>query len=483
MVQDKDLVQKSIQNLKNHIKEIHSNLPNLKIFENVGEHPYVIKFTSFNDYDISLTLQISNDFNLSKSTVVITQQKKQNEKQLNSFEDVLVKKIQELDSKNDKFLVKFFEKAFDYAEKNFEKYQNNTETSPKNKKKEKKNVKNKSDDESDVTSKKTSMKTAGDVVNRIQWDEEINKDFIIVGYMDRFLGLKECMFNTFDWGDIVLAEYGALAIPEHRISYFKYKDEIIWDKKNRLDNIFGSTGSGITIRDVVQRLENIEFKPSISESEPTNKVGRHGDNNVVEKIEPNFFISVPVNSFKVKMNFDQFTSELLEFNEEVESFLVPESSMHLTLCTLRIENDQEMQNVKDVMNNLLLNNEFKQNSSVSLKFKGIGEFYQKVLYSKCESNELDKLKNIKRIVLEKLNESNINTAGNYYDFVPHLTVFKIKNNMNNSNMNVDDFVSKIIWKRYENFEFGDEIVNEIQLCKMVNVFVNKIYPVEHSVNF
>ena len=67
------------------------------------------------------------------------------------------------------------------------------------------------------------MKTAGDVRRRIQWDENINKEHITVGYLDRFLGIKECKFGAFDWGDIVLADMGALAIPEHRINYFKYK--------------------------------------------------------------------------------------------------------------------------------------------------------------------------------------------------------------------------------------------------------------------
>ena len=79
----------------------------------------------------------------------------------------------------------------------------------------------KNDDDENTNTKKASMKTAGDVVNRIHWDEKINREFIIVGYLDRFLGIKESEFNKFDWGDIVLADIGALAIPEHRIQYFK----------------------------------------------------------------------------------------------------------------------------------------------------------------------------------------------------------------------------------------------------------------------
>ena len=60
----------------------------------------------------------------------------------------------------------------------------------------------------EVPEKKCSMKTSEDVLNRIQWDNEINKEYITVGYLDRFLGLKECHFNQFDWGDIVEADLG-----------------------------------------------------------------------------------------------------------------------------------------------------------------------------------------------------------------------------------------------------------------------------------
>jgi len=69
-----------------------------------------------------------------------------------------------------------------------------------------------SSEEDAKSEKKCSMKTANDVLKRIIWDEEINKDFVTVGYLDRFLGLKECAFNLFDWGDIVEADLGFFII-------------------------------------------------------------------------------------------------------------------------------------------------------------------------------------------------------------------------------------------------------------------------------
>lgn len=415
------------------------------------------------------------DLDLSKSTAISSLVKKgtQNDQCTNLFDEFLNEKIKTFDSQSDIFLIKLFQKSQNYVEKNF--YKNNENKEEKKSPIRTKQASKKKDEDIDANSKKISMKTAGDAVNRIQWDEEIDKDFITVGYIDRFLGLKECAFNTFDWGDIVLADYGALAIPEHRISYFKYKDEIIWDKKSRMDNIFGSTGSGQTIRDIVKRLENLEFRPK---NELDNEQIEIKPNNF-EKENPNYFISIPVNSFQIKSSFDLLNSDLLEHNNQVESFLVPDSSFHLTLCTLRINSDQELNVIKELMDKS--KETLKHQFPITIRFQGLEQFFNKVLYVKCTGDELVKLENLQKFFLSRLEEKNINMAGNYYNFVPHLTALKINSNSNNKNLTLDDFIDKNLLTKYENFNFGEEQVSQIQLCKMTNIILNKIYPVEHEI--
>lgn len=109
--------------------------------------------------------------------------------------------------------------------------------------------------------KKTSMKTAEDVISRIEWDERLDKRFFRVGYVDRFLGLQEKSFTDFDFkvdlSTISDRHSNILAIPKHRIQYFKYNNEIIWDKETRTDLMFGSTGNQETIDDVIKRHENL----------------------------------------------------------------------------------------------------------------------------------------------------------------------------------------------------------------------------------
>lgn len=136
-----------------------------------------------------------------------------------------------------------------------------TTESVKNKKQRRK----KKPKESVEKGKKPPMKTAMDVVKRIMWDEALDRDQCLVGYLDRMDGLKEKYFNAFSWEDIASVDYTVLAIPKHRIQYFKYRDVIVWDKRCRLDNVFGSTGSKTTIKDVIAKLDGGDTAEAVAD--------------------------------------------------------------------------------------------------------------------------------------------------------------------------------------------------------------------------
>ena len=87
------------------------------------------------------------------------------------------------------------------------------------------------------------MRPVGDVVNRIMYDDSFDAEHFVVGYTDRFEGVLERAFTEFNWVsalcDVRLEE---LAVPHHRVVYFKYNGLLVWDRRTRTDNIFGSSG-------------------------------------------------------------------------------------------------------------------------------------------------------------------------------------------------------------------------------------------------
>ncbi|KAI9344520.1 hypothetical protein DFJ73DRAFT_960935 [Zopfochytrium polystomum] len=82
------------------------------------------------------------------------------------------------------------------------------------------------------------LRTSQDVFDRIMWDPQFDAEDWIVGYEDRFTGIQEMRVSDFaknradtnneDW------------IPFHRVWYFKHQGVKKWDRKSRVDAVFGS---------------------------------------------------------------------------------------------------------------------------------------------------------------------------------------------------------------------------------------------------
>jgi 2'-5' RNA ligase len=258
---------------------------------------------------------------------------------------------------------------------------------------------------------------------------------------------------------------------------FRFKNEVIWDKNKRLDNVYGSTGSNITISDVINKLDGVDYVKSQIDEEEVATVGR-------VKPQPNYFISIPISDKEICLNFDKLAKEIIESSPDAEQILVPSTSLHITLCTIRIDSDEDMLSVKKILEDA--NEDIKKFLPIEMKFQNFGMFFNKVLHIKCES-DIEKLNGIKTLLLNELRKSNINLAGNYYDFTPHLTVLKINgkflsNEANKGKSNLNNLIDIDLLEKYEDFEFGKQNVNELELCKMVNIFSQQKYPVEFKLS-
>ncbi|CAJ2502085.1 Uu.00g049380.m01.CDS01 [Anthostomella pinea] len=85
------------------------------------------------------------------------------------------------------------------------------------------------------------FRSSADVINRIRWDPAMDSGDYIVGYEDRFLGVRERAID--DWkAEQTDEEF----IPQHRILYFKHRSDgaVVWDRKGRRDAVFGSGFGG-----------------------------------------------------------------------------------------------------------------------------------------------------------------------------------------------------------------------------------------------
>jgi poly(A) polymerase len=79
--------------------------------------------------------------------------------------------------------------------------------------------------------KKALLRTSKDIYDRLKWDHSIPAESVWIGYEDRMAGIKEIPFADFRPGG---------RIPWDRLQYFRLEEQRIWDRKTRLDRVFGS---------------------------------------------------------------------------------------------------------------------------------------------------------------------------------------------------------------------------------------------------
>jgi uncharacterized protein (UPF0248 family) len=85
-------------------------------------------------------------------------------------------------------------------------------------------------------SKGAKLRQAIEVLNRIRHDREYNIDDCVVGYKDRHIG-KIQEKPAADW---IMETTHEEFIPQHRIEFIRKGGDVIWDKKARVDKVFGS---------------------------------------------------------------------------------------------------------------------------------------------------------------------------------------------------------------------------------------------------
>lgn len=81
------------------------------------------------------------------------------------------------------------------------------------------------------------LRPAGDILNRLRWDPHLSSNDYVIGYEDRFFGVRETPIDRWK-----LEQTHEEFIPQHRIVYFKRKSDghLVWDRISKRDEIFGS---------------------------------------------------------------------------------------------------------------------------------------------------------------------------------------------------------------------------------------------------
>ncbi len=369
--------------------------------------------------------------------------------------------------------------------------------------------------------KKSSMKTAEDVINRIQWDDNLPSEAFCVGYLDRFLGIMEKSFEAFSWEDISSVDYNVLAIPKHRIQYFKYQDLKVWDKASRLDNVFGSTGSGLSITDVMDRYNELkaEQEPEDAHSSPktsqqsktknkkstAHTVGAaaavaaylsntsddeddvhidlgggsrqdscnpYSELNLDDdfedttdpywqnKLRPTHFLCIRVTDPEIVEGVEGAHSSILEMEPRYAECCIRPSALHITICTLGLDTVEQTASACNLLRDSGAELE-EMAKNITLTIHEVDNFYNRVLYAKVhhEQDFTDFVNYVKLLYQEQ----GLHIRDNY-EFVPHMTLMKTTRPVSRE-MRTSKFDGSL-YAGFEDMYFGKQAIDGLYLCEM-----------------
>ncbi|XP_064102714.1 uncharacterized protein LOC135212888 [Macrobrachium nipponense] len=327
--------------------------------------------------------------------------------------------------------------------------------------------------------KRPSMKTAGDVRKRIQWDSDLRKEYFVVGYLDRFVGVIEKPFTAFTWEHLATVGIDQLAIPQHRIQYFKYRGVKVWDKNERLDNVFGSTGSNVTIQDVMQEVdEEFEkrqtYESDDSDSDDEDIVICTGDTSAIkeavqtqkqeyDQLRASHFLCIRVYNDELKNIALEVQESIIEQEPVLRNCAMPTELFHVTLAMIRIDDPEAMLKLIELLQELRakLQEMVADQQQSQILAKGLSTFVgARVLYCKLQVPEA-----FSRIV-ETLHQSLEKVEGvvitDQHDFVPHMTLMKVNRVI--ARERGSEYLNSILYSDYVDKEFGFIPINNINLC-------------------
>ena len=329
-------------------------------------------------------------------------------------------------------------------------------------------------------SKKGSMRTAADVISRVRWDPDLPTEKFTIGYLDRFVGIIEKPFSAFSWEDLATVAPNVLAVPEHRIQYFKYLDEIVWDKAKQFDNVFGSRG-GKLIQDVI--LAHSETNSKDSKPNTTSEDSDTGPSIKYKTQErPTHFICFRIRDREITAQAEKVQSHILAGIPDLSEGCALVTALHVTVCMVQLKTQRHEEIAREVMEKTKHFLSQCVPKCTDIVLRGVDNFQDRLVYGKVEPNKaLDRLS---YLLIERLQDAGLKTPGNYDVYTPHMTLVKMSRPLQRTiNTKV---IRRELYSGFNGTYFGKQPIEGICLCSMTDPkqddgFFLRLHDVSNSV--
>ncbi|CAK4688043.1 unnamed protein product [Aphanomyces euteiches] len=279
---------------------------------------------------------------------------------------------------------------------------------------------------------KSSMRTATDVIHRMLWDDQINQHEVVVGYLDRFLGIMERPITSFNWGDISTISHMETAIPKHRIQYFKWKGDIVWDKRCRMDRVFGSSGHDVVDFSVAD-ASDVSNAAAVASPQISAADIPYFPPFYTNHDRPNAFLCIRITSPEVVAACVAVQESIVARDPRLRAALLPSQKLHCTLRMLRLASVQDLTVARRVLQESqgLLH---RCLSSVQLHLSGVSNFGNRVIHAEVNCPALSE---IVALLHRRLAAVGVGLIGNHDPFQAHVTLCKLSRDLSKRIQTID----------------------------------------------
>jgi 2'-5' RNA ligase len=290
----------------------------------------------------------------------------------------------------------------------------------------------------------------------------------------------EKKFTDFVWCKVEMASIYDLAIPKHRIEYFKYHTEIVWSKKDRIDKIFGSSNSSDeTIFDLIERIEAAivqdeqDHDGTNSELESKSKGAPFSKSNKPygQGLRPTHFICLPFQDPQIRENVSTVQKTICiqsqyqgnDADRVRDEACIPLTALHMTLVMMRLPTPESVEVARREFSRMQDLLQVNLPRHLLLTLQGVGDFGGRVVYT--EPVEVGRVSALVADMKLRLTRAGIHLVGNHDPFQPHVTVAKLNRGLSRD-WNGASQMDHSVYGRHQHMWVGSQACLSLELCEL-----------------
>ncbi|NXI37246.1 AKA7G protein, partial [Galbula dea] len=180
---------------------------------------------------------------------------------------------------------------------------------------------------------------------------------------------------------------------------------------------------------------------------------------------PNYFVAVPITADQILDRIEEVQELIFTKEPDLLKALLPVQTMHLTLIVVHLGTEEDVKKAVLALKQSKTKVEaILQGEDLTMRFQGLGQFNNQVLYVKMLEEDQQMLRRIAEAVEESFLEMNLDISASK-DFKPHLTFLKLSKAPSLKRRGFRK-IAVDLYRDYEDSYFGTEVFRQIDLCAM-----------------